>query len=110
MVFAHFVAPFVLLLRRDAKRNINYVMACAALVIGVHMLEMYWMIIPERGRSLYDASSAQGMGFFRDILFDALALVSFAGVYGYFLIQNLAKHSIYPCGDPRLEESVNVAN
>ena len=60
--------------------------------------------------SKYDASSAQGMGFFRDILFDALALVSFAGVYGYFLIQNLAKHSIYPCGDPRLEESVNVAN
>lgn len=110
MVFAHFVAPFVLLLRRNAKRNINYVMACAALVIGVHMLEMYWMIIPERGRSLYDASSAQGMGFFRDILFDVIAFVAFTGVFGFYLIKNLAKQSLYPCGDPRLEESINVAN
>lgn len=110
LVFVHFVAPFVLLLRRNAKRQINYVMACAALVICVHMLEMYWMIAPERGRSLYDASSAPGMAFFRDIVFDVLAFATFAGVYGFMLIRNLAQHSLYPCGDPRLEESVNVAN
>lgn len=111
LVFLHFLAPFVLLLRRDAKRNMNYVMACAALVIGVHILEMYWMIIPERGRSLYDASSApHTITFLRDVIFDVLAFATFAGVYAFMLIRNLSQHSLYPCGDPRLEESVNVAN
>ena len=111
LVFLHFLAPFVLLLRSNAKRKINYVMACAALVVAVHILEMYWMIIPERGRSLYDASSATtSVTFLRDVGFDILAFVTFAGVYAFVLIRNLSQHSIYPCGDPRLEESVNVVS
>ena len=69
------------------------------------------MIIPERGRSLYDASSAtDSMTFLRDVGFDILAFVTFAGVYAFVLIRNLSQHSLYPCGDPRLEESVNVAS
>ena len=111
LVFLHFAVPFVFLLKRNAKRNLNAVMAVAAFVIGVHMLELYWMIIPERGRALYEFTSAPDSGrFFRDILFDGLAFFTFAGVYGFFLIRQLNKHSLYPCGDPRLEESVNVVS
>jgi hypothetical protein len=110
LVFLHFLAPFVLLLRRNAKRNINNIMGCAAIVVGVHILEIYWLVLPERGRSLYDASSAAGMDFWRDALFDVLAFATFAGVYAFVFLRNLAQHSLYPCGDPRLEESVNVAN
>ena len=50
------------------------------------------------------------MTFLRDVLFDLLAFATFAGVYAFVFIRNLSQHSIYPCGDPRLEESVNVAN
>ncbi len=111
LVFLHFAVPFVFLLKRNAKRNLNAVMAVAAFVIGVHMLELYWMIIPERGRALYEFTSAPDSGrFMRDLLFDGLALLTFAGVYGFFLIRLLSKHSLYPCGDPRLEESVNVVS
>ena len=111
LVFLHFAVPFAFLLKRNAKRNLNAVMAVAAFVIGVHMLELYWMIIPERGRALYEFSTAPDTGrFFRDILFDGLAFLTFAGVYGFFLIRQLNKHSLYPCGDPRLEESVNVVS
>jgi hypothetical protein len=110
LVFLHFAVPFVFLLKRNAKRNVNAVMAVAGFVIFVHMLELYWMIIPERGRALYDFSSGQGSLFFRDIAFDAIALLTFAGVYAYGLIHLLSKHSLYPCGDPRLEESVNVVS
>ncbi|MES2469539.1 MAG: hypothetical protein V4675_19705 [Verrucomicrobiota bacterium] len=111
LVFLHFAVPFVFLLKRNAKRNLNAVMAVAAFVIGVHMLELYWMIIPERGRALYEFTSAPDSGrFLRDLLFDGLALLTFAGVYGFFLIRLLSKHSLYPCGDPRLEESVNVVS
>lgn len=111
LTFLHFALPFLLLLRRNAKRDVNYIMACAGFILGVHMLEMYWMIIPERGRALYDWSSAkETMTWVRDVAFDVIALVTFAGFYGFFLLRNLAKHSLYPCGDPRLEESVNVMN
>lgn len=111
LVFLHFAVPFVLLLRRNAKRDIGFIMGCAAFILGVHMLEMYWMIVPERGRALYDASSATDSAtWLRDVAFDLIALVTFAGLYGFTLLRNLAKHSIYPCGDPRLEESINVAN
>ena len=111
LVFLHFAVPFVFLLKRNAKRNLNAVMAVAAFVIGVHMLELYWMIIPERGRALYEFTSApESAKFIRDLLFDGLALLTFAGVYGFCLIRLLSKHSLYPCGDPRLEESVNVAS
>jgi hypothetical protein len=112
LVFGHFLAPFVLLLRRNAKRNLNYIMACAALVVLVHVLEMYWMIMPERARSLYPEHGTQPdtMVFLRDSIFDVLAFATFASVYAFVFLRNIAKHSLYPCGDPRLEESVNVAN
>ncbi|MDB6133918.1 MAG: hypothetical protein JWM59_2161 [Verrucomicrobiales bacterium] len=111
LVFAHFAIPFVFLLKRDAKRNLNAVMAASLFVVVVHMMELYWMIIPERGRSLYNFSSApDNATFMRDVLFDGLAFLTFLGIYGFFLIRGLAKHSIYPCGDPRLEESVNVVS
>jgi hypothetical protein len=110
LVFLHFLAPFVLLLQRDAKRKINNVMGCAAIVVAVHILEIYWLILPERGRALYGASSAAGITFWRDALFDVLAFATFAGVYAFVFLRNLAQHSIYPCGDPRLEESVNVVS
>jgi hypothetical protein len=111
LVFLHFALPFVLLLRRNAKREVGYIMACAAFILCVHILEIYWMVVPERGRALYDASSAtSSVTWIRDVAFDVIALVTFAGLYGFVLLRNLAKHSIYPCGDPRLEESVNVMN
>jgi hypothetical protein len=111
LTFLHFLLPFLLLLRRNAKRELNFIMGMAAYTIAMHMLELYWMVLPERGRSLYDASSAtNSFTFLRDIGFDAMAFVTFAGVFIFFLIRNLSKHSLYPCGDPRLEESVNVVS
>jgi hypothetical protein len=111
LVFLHFAVPFIFLLKRNSKRNLNAVMAVAAFVIFVHILELYWMIIPERGRALYDFTSAPTSGaFLRDLAFDAIALITFASTCGYFMIRLLSKHSLYPCGDPRLEESVNVVS
>ena len=111
LVFLHFAVPFVFMLKRNSKRNLNAVMSVAAFVIFVHILEIYWMVIPERARALeYGHSSGVDGAFMRDIAFDAVALITFASTYGFFLIRQLSKHSIYPCGDPRLEESVNVVS
>lgn len=111
LTFLHFVVPFLALLKRDSKKNLNVVMGIAVYVIFIHLLEVYWWVLPQRGPVLYDASSAPNYGrFVLDFGLDVLALVTFAGLYGYFFFKRLAKESLYPCGDPRLEESVNLMN
>ena len=111
LTFLHFVVPFVALLKRDAKKNLNVIMTIAVYVIFIHLLEVYWWVIPQRGPVLYDASSATTFGrLVLDFGLDALALVTFGALYGFFFFKRLAKESIYPCGDPRLEESVNLMN
>jgi len=44
------------------------------------------------------------------ILFDILAFVSVAGLFGFFLLRQLGTASLFPCRDPRLDESLNVVN
>lgn len=111
LTFLHFLVPFLALLKRDAKKNVNVIMWIAAYVIFIHLLEVYWWVIPQRGPVLYDASAAPDIGrLFLDFGLDALALLTMAGLYGYFFLKRLAQRSIYPCGDPRLEESVNLMN
>lgn len=111
LTFLHFVVPFLALLKRDAKKNLNVIMGIAVYVIFIHLLEVYWWVIPQRGPVLYDDSAATSFGrLFLDFGLDALALVTMAGLFGYFFFKRLARQSLYPCGDPRLEESVNLMN
>jgi hypothetical protein len=111
LTFLHFVVPFLALLKRDAKKNLNVIMAIAVYVVFIHILEVYWWVAPQRGPVLYDASAATSFGrLVLDFGMDMLALITIAGLSGYFFFKRLAKESIYPCGDPRLEESVNLMN
>jgi hypothetical protein len=107
----HFVLPFVILLKRDVKKSIPLIMMVSCFILFVHVLEVYWWILPQRGPVLYDASAATGMGrLLVDFGMDLLALATFAGISGYFFFKRLGTASIYPCGDPRLEESINLKN
>ena len=110
LTFLHFLVPFVVLLKRNVKKSIPMIMGIAAYILCVHLLEIYWWILPQRGPVLYDASAGQGARLFLDFGLDLLALVTIGGLYGFFFFRRLAKGSIYPCGDPRLEESVNLHN
>ncbi len=111
LTFLHFVLPFVALLKRDAKKNLNVIMGIAAFVLFVHLLEVYWWVLPQRGPVVYDDSAASSIGrLFADFGMDLLALATFAGLAGFLFFRQLGSASIYPCGDPRLEESVNLAN
>jgi hypothetical protein len=111
LTLGHFVLPFILLLRRDSKKNLNVAMVISALILVVHILECYWWILPQRGPVVYDYSNAPTFGgAIADFVLDMLALVTFIGISGYFFFRRLGTASIYPCGDPRLEESVNLKN
>jgi len=104
-IVCHFLIPFVLLLPAWVKRDPKYIAVMACWVLFAHALDLYMIIMPERGPSLIGEITVPG-AFWGDIL----ALGTFGCLFAYFFIGVLSRHSLYPCGDPRLQESLNINN
>lgn len=105
IVIGHFIGPFVLLLSQPRKKNPAAVCAICLWILFMHLVDIYWNVIPERGPSL-------GIGWWVDGAWvgDVFALLAVVGTSGFIFLRSLSKHSLYPCRDPRLLESVNVLN
>jgi hypothetical protein len=105
IVIGHFIGPFVALLSQDRKKKPKVMVFLCLWVLLMHLVDMYWNIIPERGPSL-------GRGWWVDGAWmgDIAALLLVVGILGLWYIRSLARASLYPCRDPRLLESVNVLN
>jgi hypothetical protein len=71
----------------------------------MHLVDLYWNVIPERGPSLGIGVLAPGAW-----VGDVVAFVAVVGTLGFLFLRSLANYSLYPCRDPRLLESANVVN
>ena len=105
LVIFHFFVPFLLLLRRGAKKDMRVLCALAIYMLGMHAIDMYWIVIPERGPSLGAGVVVQGA-----FIFDIFTFVGVGAMMAFLFLRSLAKDSLYPCKDPRLDESVNLVN
>ncbi len=105
IVVGHFVGPFLLLLSQPRKKNPVVVSMVCIWILFMHLVDIYWIVIPERGPSL-------GLGVFAPGAWvqDIAALCAVFGTMGFLYLRGLAKYSLYPWRDPRLIESVNVVN
>ncbi len=110
LVAGHFFLPFLVLLIRKVKMMPLVVSGVAIWNLAMHVFDIYWIIIPERGPSLTGGSGDIQMTIPGAWLFDVLAFVSVAGIFGYVLLRQLGSASLFPCRDPRLDESLNVVN
>lgn len=105
LTIGHFILPFVLLLTKSSKVKPRTIRAISLWIIFVHLAEIYWFIIPERGPKLADQPSIMWA-----IIPDLVAFATIGSIVALGFIKSLSQHSIYPCGDPRLQESINVKN
>lgn len=105
LTVGHFLIPFVLLLPRSSKKNLKRLQLIAIWVVLMHLAEIYWFIIPERGPKLADQPTILWA-----VLLDVIALATMAAVVGLGFLKTLGSASLYPCGDPRLQDSINVVN
>ena len=105
ILFGHFVAPFVLLLSQDRKKKPTVICIVCVWVLFMHLVDMYWIVIPERGPSL-----GEGWWVPHAWIGDLVALAGFVGTIGFLYLRSLGRYSLYPCRDPRLLESANVTN
>ncbi|MCB1207825.1 MAG: hypothetical protein KDK97_00800 [Verrucomicrobiales bacterium] len=105
IVVGHFIGPFILLLSQPRKKNPVVMVTVCLWIIFMHVVDMYWNVIPERGPSLGLGVLAPGA-----IWGDIFALMAVVGTMGFLFLRKLGGNSLYPWRDPRLLESVNVVN
>ncbi|HYF36903.1 MAG TPA: hypothetical protein VD994_16520 [Prosthecobacter sp.] len=105
ILVGHFIAPFGLLLSQDRKKKPAVISIVCLWVLFMHLVDMYWNVIPERGPSL-----GEGWWVPHAWIGDVVALAGFVGTLGFLYLRSLSRYSLYPCRDPRLLESVNVTN
>jgi hypothetical protein len=96
VLLLHFGIPFVVLLSRTSKRRAQVLARIAAGLLGMHLLELFWLVLPAFHPSTLvihwlDIGLPIGMG----------------GLWmGVFLWQ-LQRRSLLPLHDPRLQEVVH---
>ncbi len=105
LVVCHFFIPFLALLQKRVKTTPRLLCAVSLWMIAMHIIDMYWIVIPERGPSLGAGVVVPGA-----IFFDVLAFTAVGALLAYIFLRSLGKDSLYPCRDPRLEESINLMN
>jgi hypothetical protein len=95
-IFLNFVLPFLLLMTRDAKRQISMLKVVCPIVIIGHWFDFYNMITP-------GAMKLEGGVGFLEI---GLAMV-FAGAFLYVVLNALSKLQLVAKNHPFMQESLN---
>jgi hypothetical protein len=88
----HFLVPFFLLLFRGVKRNVPRLAAIAALIFGVHVAAVYWLIAP--------TFHPEGI---RVHWLDAAAFVGLGGLWLAGFAASLKRRALLAVNDPRIE-------
>ncbi len=114
LLFLHFVLPFVVLLQQWLKKNPVLLSIVAAYMLLVHVLDMYLIVIPERGISLghidHVAFGEISPAISGAWLGDVLAFVTIGSGFVFFFLRAIGQHALYPHRDPRILESANLSN
>lgn len=97
LVVLRFVAPFLLIIKREPKRNLNYMAGISILILVGQVVDMYWIAYPTLSHGDFVMFSWQELG--------AVALV--AGSFIFIVGTALARASLIPKKDPRLEECLH---
>jgi len=91
----NFIAPFLVLMSRDAKRKMQVLTVAAIIIVIGHFIDYYLMVYPV-------TVHVPQFG-----LIEISALLFFAGVFVYSVFTNLGKANLMPKHDPFLQESLH---
>lgn len=97
-----FIFPFFFTLSRNVKRNLGMVGFGAAWILGVHLLEMFYCIMPYYQQ--FKPVPWSG------IWVEAGCVMATLGIYVTYVLWKMTNHSLIPVGDPRLSRSLNFVN
>jgi hypothetical protein len=97
LVLFHFFVPFWFLMSRNIKRRLPLLAIGAACMVVMHVVEVYWIIMPNLGRLAPN-------------LVDLGCLIGVFGIYLASVLRGMLEYSLVPVGDPRLARSLDFEN
>jgi hypothetical protein len=106
MPIIHFFIPFLVLMSRFLKRIKLMLALNACWIIFVHLIDLYWLIIP----AYHDPSVLEGPPFLKLALVDVLALFGLFSIFLGLFFFILSRRKVLALGDPRLSESLAFEN
>lgn len=95
LIIVHFAVPYSALLAQDAKMNPKRLKIMALWILGAHLLDLYWLVMPT-----YSESFVFG---WMEIGYPFLA----AGMIMVLLSYMLRRYNIVPVGDPKLQRGLD---
>jgi hypothetical protein len=103
LVVVKFIVPFFLILSRNAKRNQVLLGAGACLIVALHLVEMYYWVMPHFQEG--------GIAFsFTGIVTDLGCVLACVGLYLAVVFRRMLNHPVIPVRDPRLQRAIHFVN
>ncbi|HKQ98285.1 MAG TPA: quinol:cytochrome C oxidoreductase [Candidatus Polarisedimenticolia bacterium] len=94
----HFVIPFLFLMGRTVKRQGPWLVIGALWMLGMHLLDVMWMVLPSVGQGMFHPALWAG------------SLLAVGGVVTAVFGRLLQGRPLVPIKDPRLAESLALDN
>ena len=98
LMVGHFLIPFFFLMPRTVKRIPKLVGLAAIWLLGVHYVDMYWLIMPVNHHHLHLS------------VMDLTTLIAVGGFFVAALGWQFQRHALLAVKDPRLDESLAFEN
>ena len=95
--FVNFILPFFVLMSRDAKRNVVFLVPVALIIFFTHWLDVLTMVLPGTMHD-HGALGAIEIGMF----------LMFLGLFLMFTLRSLAKAPLMTKNHPMYDESVHL--
>lgn len=95
-LFMCFVAPFLVLMMRNAKRSPVVLLVAAVLILIGHWVDMYLLIMPGT------VGDHAGIG-----LLEIGTTICFLGIFIFTVLRSLSMANLYPVNHPYILESAN---
>lgn len=102
LIAFHFIFPFYLMMSRNVKRNLGMLGFGASWILMIHVVEMYWVVMP-----YYAEHQDIDLSM---VWLDVAALFGVVGLYFAVVFRRMLNHSLIPVGDPRLKRCLEFVN
>lgn len=103
LVAVKFILPLFLILSRNAKRNLGLLGLGAGLIVALHLVEMYYWVMPHFQEG--------GIAFsFTGFITDVGCVLACVGLYLAVVFRRMLSHPVIPVRDPRLQRAIHFVN
>jgi hypothetical protein len=99
LVFGHFLIPFLMLMLRAVKRNLNLLRIISYWILFMHFLDLYWLVMP----NLYEHG-------FHISWIDFATFLGLGGIFLWYFWSQYFSATLVPVNDPHLKDSINFVN